>query len=73
MHVDQLSSMSMNDRWRVNRQTLNIPSTTKHKSNQGFFPENKVVIRRRDFAVDETNTQGALHYIDLELNSELAD
>ena len=30
-----------------------------------------MVLRRQDFAVDEHNKQGALHYLDLELGEDL--
>jgi hypothetical protein len=33
----------------------------------------KVVLRRKDYAVDEQNPQGALHYLDLELGSKFLD
>ena len=75
LSVEELSEFSSNNMWKVNRQVLVHPKTTKSNSvsTGGFFaaPSNKVVLRRKDFAVDEHNKQGALHYLDLELGEDL--
>lgn len=58
LSVEQMSAMSSNNMWKVNKQQKIPPKSTKAKSiSHNFFaiPQDKFVLRRKDFAVDEQN------------------
>ena len=56
LSVEEISAISSNNMWKVNKQAKVAPKSTKASSvSHNFFaiPQDKVVLRRKDFAVDE--------------------